>query len=91
MLAVRHALQYWKAKSRTVKEISLRPDKWAEFEAGILQMKPELEDDIKHFERVSFKNADIVKGAKTMQQAMHVQLNKLIIDPGFKYDEPFQN
>lgn len=73
-------LRHYNQFERPVEEIQLSSRLWGVFRDGILEMKPEMQPDIDHFNEVSFKNCKVKKASMFMIKDMHVELKILTID-----------
>jgi hypothetical protein len=76
-------LAHYKKQNRPVEAIELHPDKWNEFKKGILELKPEFEDDLNHFGECQFKNVTVKKGSSFMVKSLVVTLRELVYDESY--------
>lgn len=78
------ALAHYQRFNRPVENVVLHPYMWEMFKYGLLELKPEIEPDLEHFEQVQFKNCNIQKGSEFMVKKMYVELRELVIDDSYK-------
>ncbi len=81
---VKACLLHYKQFNRPVEIIELKPDKWDEFKRGILELKPEFEEDLNHFNECQFKNVTVKKGSQFMAKSLMVTLKELVYDESYK-------
>lgn len=78
------SLAHYARFNRPVENVVLHPLMWEMFKYGLLELHPEIEENIEHFNEVSFKNCNVKKGSELMVKKMYVELKELVIDESYK-------